>query len=158
MTVRVPIVKIQIVKERTLPYQESVHISSPEEAAQLIRAYLGEADREHFVVLMLSTKHRVNAIHTVSVGSINATIVHPREVLKAAILSNAAAIVVAHNHPSGDPTPSEDDLSVTKRLLQACRIVGIDLLDHVVVCEDRYVSFRERGLFDLVGANDPIKH
>lgn len=146
MAIRVPVVKIQMVRERTMPYEESALISSPDEAVQLIRAYLGDADREHFVVLMLSTKHRVNAIHTVSVGSINATIVHPREVLKVAILSNAAAIVVGHNHPSGDPKPSEEDLSITERLLQACRIMGIELLDHVVLGENRHISFRESGL------------
>lgn len=149
MTIRVPVVKIQMVRERTMPYEESALISSPDEAAQLMRAYLGDADREHFVVLMLNTKHRVNAIHTVSVGSISATIVHPREVLKVAILSNAAAIVVGHNHPSGDPKPSEEDLSITQRLVQACRIIGIELLDHVVVGNDRHISFRERGLLDF---------
>ncbi len=154
MAVRVPVIKIQIVKERTMPYQESINIGSPFDAAQFIRTYIGEADREHFVVLLLNTKHRINAIHTVSVGSLSATIVHPREVLKAAILANAAALVVGHNHPSGDPTPSQEDVSVTHRLLQASAIMGIELLDHVIVCEDRHMSFKERGFLDMIAKSE----
>lgn len=108
---------------------------------------IASADREHFVVLALSARMRVVARETVSIGTLTASLVHPREVFKSAIMSNAAAIVVAHNHPSGDPEPSREDGEVTSRLRRAGEILGIQLLDHIVVVADgKFVSFKERGL------------
>ena len=104
----------------------------------------GQADREHFIVLCLDTKHNITAVHTASIGSLNAAIVHPREVVKVAILATAAAVIVAHNHPSGDPTPSEEDIALTERLVSAGRILGIEVLDHLVLGDQRFVSLRER--------------
>jgi DNA repair protein RadC len=100
---------------------------------------------EVFAILCLSTKHRVLAYHEVSRGCLDSTLVHPREVFKAAILANAASVVLAHNHPSGDPTPSPDDMTLTRRLVDAGRLIGVDVLDHIVIGDGRYVSFRERG-------------
>ena len=98
-----------------------------------------------FAILWLSTKHRVIAYHEVSRGTLDATLVHPREVFKAALLANAAAIVLCHNHPSGEPTPSPDDLQLTRRLVGAGALLGVDVLDHVIVGDGRYYSFKESG-------------
>jgi DNA repair protein RadC len=96
--------------------------------------------------MMLSTKNTVNAIHTASIGSLSSAIVHPREVYKAAVLANASSIVLGHNHPSGDPTPSPEDIEVTKRLSNAGDLMGIDVLDHVIIGDGRFYSLKERGL------------
>ena len=120
-------------------------IRSSRDAREILAAYLADVDREHFVVLLLDQKNRVIGIHTVSTGSLTASVVHPREVLKVAILSNAAAIVAGHNHPSGDPNPSQEDRALTERLRSACKIMGIGLLDHVIVGDgsDAYYSFAD---------------
>ena len=97
------------------------------------------------VVLVLSTKNEPTVLQVVHIGSLNASIVHPREVLKPAILSNAASILIAHNHPSNDTTPSKEDIEVTKRLLEAGNIVGIDVLDHLILGEDGFRSLKESG-------------
>lgn len=103
-------------------------------------------DRETFVALYLNTKNRVIKKEVVSYGSLNANIVHPREVYKEAILNSAAHVVVAHNHPSGDPSPSKEDLDITERLCKAGEVIGISLLDHVIVGEDgQFYSMKERG-------------
>ena len=96
--------------------------------------------------LLLDTKNRVLAIRTVSIGDLSSSIVHPREVFKDAVVASAAALIVAHNHPSGDPTPSGEDVAVTKRLISAGEIMGIDLLDHIVIGDGVFVSLKERGL------------
>jgi len=145
MTYRLNVVTLKMVRERTLP-SEVKKVGSPDDAVTIFAAYLDGADREHFVAMYLDTKHQVTALHTVSIGSLNATVVHPREVFKGALLANAAALVVAHNHPSGDPTPSEEDVQVTNRLAAAAKVLGIELLDHVVLGHQCHVSFRERGL------------
>lgn len=104
------------------------------------------ADREHFVVLCLSARRRVIARETVSIGTLSASLVHPREVFKPAIMANAAAIIIAHNHPSGDFSPSAEDREATKRIMRAGEILGIPLLDHVIVSTAGYFSFREGGI------------
>lgn len=121
-------------------------IRSPEDAKQLAEAHIADEDREVFLVMMLNTKNHVIGLHRAHIGSLNASIVHPREVLKSAILNNAASIIVSHQHPSGDPTPSKEDLEVTKRLAEAGKIIGIELLDHVIVSHTgKYVSLKEKG-------------
>ena len=104
------------------------------------------AKREHFVVLLLNARHEVEAIETVSIGSLNASIVHPREVFLPAVAASAASLVLVHNHPSGDPEPSEEDLSITKRLVEGGELLGIGVLDHVIVASRGIVSFRARQL------------
>jgi len=117
----------------------------PAEAASALMALLADEPAEVFAILCLTTKHRVIAFHEVSRGILDSTLVHPREVFKAALLANAAAIVAGHNHPSGDPTPSPDDIALTRRLAAAGDILGVPLLDHVIVGEGRYYSFNECG-------------
>jgi DNA repair protein RadC len=121
-------------------------LQTPEEAYKLLKRRIGKRDREHFVTVLLSARNSVLGIETVSVGSLNASIVHPREVFKPAILQSAAAMVLAHNHPSGDPDPSEDDLAITRRLVEVGELLGITVLDHVIVGNGRFASLKERGL------------
>jgi DNA repair protein RadC len=117
------------------------------DVVELFLTFLQETDREQFFLLCLNTKNEPTALHTVSIGSLDASIVHPREVFKVAILSNAASVIVAHNHPSGDPTPSKEDIQVTRKLQEAGELLGITLLDHVIVgTEGAYTSLKERGL------------
>ena len=102
--------------------------------------------KEHFVIFYLDTRNQEIKREVISVGTLNANLVHPREVFEGAIASHAAQIIVAHNHPSGDHEPSEDDLLITKRLVEAGKILGIDLLDHIIVARDSYLSFKEKNL------------
>lgn len=145
MAYRLNVVTLKMVRDHTLA-SEVKKLGGSADAANVLLHYLEGADRENFVALYLDTKHRINAVHTVSIGSLNATVVHPREVYKAALLANAAAIIVGHNHPSGDPTPSPEDLSVTDRLAKSGKILGIELLDHIILGSNTYCSLRERGL------------
>ncbi|BCA35673.1 DNA repair protein RadC [Bacillus thuringiensis] len=141
---RVDIVKLKMVKESSLLYKGR-RVKSPEDASLLFKQFLDGADREYFIVLCLDIKNQPTAINVCHIGSLNSSIVHPREVLKPAIISNAASIIVAHNHPSNDPTPSREDLEVTKRLMEAGKVVGIDVLDHLIVCEESFISLKEKG-------------
>jgi DNA repair protein RadC len=120
-------------------------IRGPEDVEPHVRDLL-RARKEHFVVLLLNARHEMEARETVSIGSLNASIVHPREVFLPAILHSAASVVLVHNHPSGDPEPSEEDLSITRRLVQVGDLVGIGVLDHVIVAERGVVSLRSRQL------------
>ena len=120
-------------------------VEAPEAAAELLLPTLRGADREMCVAGLLDTKHRLLELVTVSVGSLDHTFMSPREVFRDALLANAAALVLAHNHPSGDPEPSRDDELVTRRLVRAGRVVGVEVLDHLVVAERRWVSLARRG-------------
>ncbi len=120
-------------------------VRGPESVYELTRD-IRAMNREHFVGFYLNSRNQVLRREIISIGSLNASIVHPREVFLPAVAMSAASVVLAHNHPSGDPTPSEEDLAITRRLLEAGRILGIDLLDHVVVARDSYASFKERRL------------
>jgi len=144
MMYRIPRYKITLVRDGSQP-SEVKQINSPQEAVSLLRAYLEGADREHFCVALLDIKNRVIGINTVSVGSLNATVVHPREVFKPAVLANAAGVILFHNHPSGDPTPSREDVELTGRMVQAGDILGICVHDHLVVTEEGYASLKELG-------------
>lgn len=143
---RVNIVSLRMVKEGSILY-EVRRISSPTEAAGLGRKFLEETDREQVIVCCLDTKNQPVSINVVSMGTLNSSLVHPREVFKTAILSNAANIILFHNHPSGDPKPSNEDLSITKRIKEVGVLMGIELLDHIIIgSEDRYYSLKEQGL------------
>ncbi|MCL6442276.1 MAG: DNA repair protein RadC [Alicyclobacillus sp.] len=135
------VMRVALVRDGELPISTCV-IRSASDAYRILSTFLEDADREHFVVLLLDTKHNIIGFNTVSIGTLDASLVHPREVLKPAILANASGILVAHNHPSGDPNPSPEDIAVSKRLDEACRIVGISLVDHLIIGDNRYVSLR----------------
>ena len=137
--------KVDCIVSRLHCYHKQIR--SFADAGALLHAYLADVDREHFVVLMLDQKNRVIGIHTVPVGSLTASVVHPRETFKAAILANAAAIICGHNHPSGDCQPSKEDRAITQRLKEAGALLGINLLDHVIVGgEGRYFSFADENM------------
>lgn len=119
-------------------------IRSPEDGAKVLN-YLKYETQEHFVCLYLNTKNEVISKRTVFMGSLNASIVHPREVFKEAIRISAASIVCGHNHPSGDPKPSREDIEVTKRLCNSGRTLGIEILDHIIIGDGRFVSLKEKG-------------
>lgn len=121
-------------------------ITSPEAAAELVLPLLDGLDRERCMALLLDTKHRLLELRTVSVGSVDHTFMAPRELYRDALLANASALIVAHNHPSGDPDPSRDDELVTRRLRAAGEVVGVELLDHLVVAAPRWVSLARRGV------------
>ncbi|WP_458123832.1 RadC family protein [Paenibacillus sp. Z3-2] len=133
----------RIAKSRRI---QSTSIRTPRDAADILMEQLRYLQKEHFVCLFLNSKNHIIAQETLSMGSLNASIVHPREVFRAAIKCSSASIVCAHNHPSGDPTPSPEDIQITKRLIEAGAIVGIDVLDHIIIGDGTYVSLKEKGL------------
>lgn len=122
-------------------------LRAPEDVVAEVRSQLKGKKKEHFLVLCLDTRNRLVDRKLVSMGSLDTSIVHPREVFKEAISSCAASVIFAHNHPSGDPEPSKEDIELTKRLAKAGEIVGIDVLDHIVVCDEGFVSLKARNLF-----------
>jgi len=124
----------------------AVTIRSPHDAAALLTEEMRYLAKEHFVCLFLNTKNHVIAQETLSIGSLNASIVHPREVFRAAILRGSASIVCAHNHPSGDPTPSPQDVELSRRLVEAGELVGIEVLDHIIIGDKGFISLKEQGL------------
>jgi DNA repair protein RadC len=126
-------------------FDEAVIIRSPEDVAELMMEELRYLQKEHFVCLFLNTKNHVLAQETLSMGSLNASIVHPREVFRAAIKRSSASIVCVHNHPSGDPTPSPEDIQLTHRLSEAGAIVGIEILDHIIIGDQKFISLKEQG-------------
>ena len=117
----------------------------PSEVAPALMTILQDEPAEVFAILCLTTKYRVIAYHEVGRGTIDSVLVHPREVFKAALLAHAAAIIAVHQHPSGDPTPSRDDFDITKRLAAAGDLLGIPLLDHLIIGDGRFCSFKELG-------------
>jgi DNA repair protein RadC len=119
--------------------------NSPELVADYLIGKIGKEKKEYFMIICLDTRNQL-IIDEVSVGTLNASLVHPREVFQKAIINNSSHVIIAHNHPSGDPTPSPEDIATTKRLCEAGQILGIAVTDHVVVAQNSFTSFRERGL------------
>jgi DNA repair protein RadC len=121
-------------------------VRAPEDAAAVMIPEMRELDREHFKAMLLDTKNGIRKIVTVAVGSLNAALVHPRELFKAAVAASAAGIILVHNHPTGSPEPSSEDTELTLRFVKCGELMGIELVDHIVIGGDRFVSMRERGL------------
>jgi DNA repair protein RadC len=141
---RIPIYKVQLVRDSSQPSPQKQFRDSAG-VYEFASAYLEGADREHLIVLLLDNKNRLIGVNTVSIGSLNGAVVHPREVFKPAILSNSAAIILCHNHPSGVSTPSSEDREVTKRAVRAGHILGIRVLDHIIIGDDEHFSFADAG-------------
>lgn len=139
------LVRVCMVRDATRPAREKPAIIRPSDVLPWL-ADIRRSDREHFVCFHLNIRNVVLSMETVSIGTLNASLVHPREVLKAAILSNAASIILAHNHPSGDVAPSSDDIELTKRMVKAGEIMGIEVLDHIIVGSERHLSMKEARL------------
>ncbi|MFD1736032.1 DNA repair protein RadC [Bacillus salitolerans] len=128
-----------------LQHEDRYVIRSPEDGANYVMDEMRFLSQEHFVCLYLNTKNQVLHKQTIFIGSLNASIVHPREVFKEAFRRSAASIICVHNHPSGDPSPSREDIEVTKRLTECGKIIGIEILDHLIIGENNYVSLKEKG-------------
>lgn len=128
-----------------LNYTERYVIRSPEDGANYVMNDMRFLSQEHFVCLYLNTKNQVLHKQTIFIGSLNASIVHPREVFREALKRSAASIICLHNHPSGDPAPSREDIEVTKRLVECGKMLGIELLDHLIIGENKFVSLKEKG-------------
>lgn len=143
---RIQVVSLRMVRESNSILYPNRKIRTPADAAILFRQFIGDCDRESFCVLCLNTKNEPTAIHQVSIGTLNASLVHPREAFKLAILSNSASVIAAHNHPSGEPTPSPEDVELTQRLRDSGTLLGIDLLDHIILGDGTFLSMKEQGL------------
>jgi DNA repair protein RadC len=128
---------------QTSPYK-SKELTDPKKVYQLIKSKLKDYHKEHFYIIVLNSRNY--SIAEISVGSLDASIVHPREVFAEAIKNKAASVIFAHNHPSGNPEPSEDDLAITKKLVESGKILGIEVTDHIIVAKDKFLSFKEQGL------------
>ncbi len=137
-------VRIELIRETGGKYNPA--LCSPEDVVELLGEEARSWDREHFVTVALDTKKRLLGIETVSVGTLKQALIHPREVMKSLILANADSFLCLHNHPSGDPAPSGEDIAMTRRLVEAGELLGIKLLDHVIVGADGHYSLQENGL------------
>ncbi|MCD9024706.1 JAB domain-containing protein [Cohnella silvisoli] len=147
---RVALVRLHLVRESSLLARYT--INSPEDANDIFRQFLGsESDRELCALLCLDTKNRPTTLQVISIGTLDSVLIHPREVFKTAIIANAASIICAHWHPSGDPEASAEDVKITYRLTQTGAIIGITLLDHLIMGSDNgYLSLKESGLMDMM--------
>lgn len=128
--------------------EKPVSIRSPQDVADLVMPEMRYLDREHFRALLLNTKNHIIRVETISIGTLNTSTIHPRELFKPAIRFSAASIILVHNHPSGDSTPSREDIDVTRRLVEVGRILGIEVLDHVIIGDGVFTSFKEKGLLE----------
>lgn len=136
---------LELARTLTTPSQEHYTIRSPKDVFDLLEPDLRYQNKEHFICLFLNTKNRVISKEIISIGSLNAAIVHPREVFRSAMKRCSASLICSHNHPSGDPTPSSEDIELTTRLVHAGEIVGIEVLDHVIVAGNQFLSLKEKG-------------
>lgn len=142
----IPRFDVRLVRDGRVATQEPTIIHHPKDTLPVLEAELSELGYEKFIALALNTKNHVIAVLPVSSGSLNASIVHPRELFQRAILANSASLILCHNHPSGDPSPSPEDIALTQKLIEAGQLLDIPVLDHIVLGYGRYVSFKERGL------------
>jgi DNA repair protein RadC len=142
---KIPVYRVSMIKESAISVeQKKVH--SPRDVFEAVREYLADVDREHFLTLLLTTKNGIVGVNTTSIGTLNSSLVHPREVFKPAIIANSAAVILVHCHPSGDPTASNEDMEITRRLVEAGKLLGIEVLDHVIVGDGCWVSLKEKGI------------
>jgi DNA repair protein RadC len=141
-----PRYRIMLVKESEDTFTKYPKFQNSRELFESFREELSAFDREHFFLITLDSKNRTIGYHTVSIGSLSTSVVHPREVWKSALLDSAAAVIFLHNHPSGDPAPSREDRECTNRLVEASKILGIRVLDHIVFGATDYYSFADAGM------------
>jgi DNA repair protein RadC len=127
------------------PVKDKRTVRSPEDALKEVKARLKGKKKEHFLTILLDTRNHVIGVVPISVGSLDSSLVHPREVFKEALSASAASVIFVHNHPSGDPRPSEDDIKLTQRLVEAGKIMGVEVLDHVIIADSAYASLKGLG-------------
>lgn len=140
-----PVFSREVVRDNLPAYIATDRFTSPQQVFEMFHDLIHET-KEHFLTLHLDGKNRIICLDRVAVGSLNQCVVHAREVFKSALLSSASALILAHNHPSGDPGPSSEDISITRRLKEAGELIGIKVLDHIIIGDGQYVSFVEKGL------------
>lgn len=133
-------------KRASAATREKLCISSSSDAIEFLQPEMEDYDKEHFIILMLDTRNNLIRKETIFIGTLNNSIIHPREIFKPAIIESAASLILSHNHPSGDPAPSEDDIEVTRKLKEAGKIIGIDILDHVIIGRGRSYSLLDNGM------------
>lgn len=141
----IPVYHVELVRDRSIKVEPRPSIHNPDDVVTILQDELLKSDREKLVCLFLNTKNVIIGMDIVSIGSLTASIAHPREIFKAAILKNAASIILSHGHPSGDPTPSREDIQMTERVSKAGEILGIKLLDHIIIGEHGNYSFSNAG-------------
>lgn len=141
-----PLYTTRLVRERDFTFPARDQLCAPQDVAAVLSEYFNDRDREEFLVCLLDTANTLIGLSCVSVGGLAASIVEPRQVFKIAILSNAAAIVLAHNHPSGNPEPSREDIRITRQLVEAGKLMGVPVHDHLILTDHGYTSLAERGL------------
>lgn len=146
MIIVASVIKLVVERCQEIPEKYLVALSNPQKVFEVVTAITGIQDSpsEEFWVLFLNTKNKITGVEMISKGSLNSAIVHPREVFKSAILHNSAAVIFAHNHPSGDPAPSQEDIRLTTRLVDGGRLLGIEVLDHLVIGDGVFISMRQR--------------
>jgi len=151
MTKAIEIFTLRYVKEQSVPYMDYMkanHATSPDKVAEIMNDVFNieELPEEHFFLLCLNTKNHITNISEVSHGTINASLVRPADVFKRALVANANAVILVHNHPSGETSPSQEDVTLTNRLRDCGDMLGVPVLDHIIIGHDRYYSFKEKGL------------
>lgn len=134
--------KCSLVKETMIDYGK---VGTAEDVATVMQSLASDATDEYVYMFALDAKGKIIGVHEISHGYLCGSVVHPREVFKRALLNNACAIILSHNHPSGDVTPSDDDIATTNRMIEAGKVLGVDMLDHIIVADGMYCSLRERG-------------
>ena len=134
------------VREVEYTYESRPKISNMEDVAKVVKPLIADTNKEFFITLYLNTKNGILRQEVISIGSLNSNTVHPREVFRTACIVSASGIIVAHNHPSGDPMPSREDIELTKRLVESGKMIGIEVLDHVIIGQDRNYSFKDAGM------------
>lgn len=144
----IPLYTTRLVCEERFPFCDRLRVRKPEDLVPLLQEYFRDKDREEFILVLLDTGLSVFGLARISIGGLAGTIVEPRQVFKTAILANAAAIIAAHNHVSGNPEPSREDILVTRKLVEAGKLIGVPLHDHLIIAESGYTSLAERGLID----------
>jgi len=148
----VPLYSTRLVREEDMQYsfQKRLQVSKPEPLAHFLFEYFADKANEEFIVVLLDRANTVMGLHRASTGGLSASIVEPREIFRAAILSNASSIILAHNHPSGNPEPSRQDIKITQQLVEAGKVMGIPVYDHLIITDDKdgYTSLTRRGVMD----------
>ena len=144
---RIDLISLKLYRERSIKYAER-QITNPKQAKEIVTSFIGNTDREYFGVINLNTKNEPCSIEICTIGLLDHTIVHPREIFKSAILTSAQSILLFHMHPCNSLVPSESDISTTNTLIKASNIIQIPILDHIIITEDGYFSFKEQGLLD----------
>jgi DNA repair protein RadC len=147
----ISIFRITLVKDRRVAFEQCQQLNNSQQSQPLIKKLIesqGQPDREQFCIILLNSKNEIIGLNIVSTGDLSSAKVHPREVLKPAILSNSAAMILCHNHPSGDLSPSPEDIAITARIVQASKIMGIQVHEHLIISmqDDTYYSFADNGL------------